>query len=91
MSDNANTGLGYIPSIERPALYTDQSMKPLEWKSPYFAFDPALDTVREDVPANVGTGALRAWDPVKQKLKREIPMHGIWNPGTPTTAGNPVF
>lgn len=91
MSYNPNTGLVYIPSIEMPGLYTDKGMKPLEWKSPYFAFDPALDTVREDVPANVGTGALRAWDPVKQKLVWEVPLPGIWNPGTLTTAGNLVF
>lgn len=91
MSYNPNTGLVYIPSIEMPGLYTDKSMKPLEWESPYFAFDPAVDTVREDVPANVGTGALRAWDPVKQKLIWEVPLPGIWNPGTLTTAGNLVF
>ncbi len=91
MSYNPNTGLVYIPSIEMPGLYTDKGMKPLEWKSPYFAFDPAIDTIRGDVPANVGTGALRAWDPVKQKLVWEVPLPGVWNPGTLTTAGNLVF
>lgn len=91
MSYNPGTGLVYVPSIEMPGLFTDKGMLPMEWESPYFAYDPALDVIRDDVPANAGTGALKAWDPVKQKLAWEVPLPGIWNPGTLTTAGNLVF
>ncbi len=91
MSYSPDTGLAYIPSVEMPGFYTDKGMNLQEWESPYFAFDPAIDTVRGDVPANVGTGALRAWDPIKQKLAWEVPLPGIWNPGTLATRGNLVF
>jgi quinohemoprotein ethanol dehydrogenase len=91
MSYSPDTGLAYIPSVELPGYYTDKGVNLQEWKSPYFAFDPAIDTIRGDVPANVGTGALRAWDPVKQKLAWEVPLPGIWNPGTLVTHGNLVF
>lgn len=91
MSYSPDTGLAYIPSVELPGFYTDKGMNLREWESPYFAFDPAIDTIRDDVPANVGTGALRAWDPIKQKLAWEVPLPGIWNPGTLATRGNLVF
>jgi quinohemoprotein ethanol dehydrogenase len=35
--------------------------------------------------------SLQAWDPVQQRLAWEIPMDGLFNPGTMTTAGNLVF
>jgi len=91
MSYNPDTGLVYVPAVEMPGLYTDLDKQPQEWESPYFAFDPGIDTIRGDVPANAGTGALKAWDPVKQKLVWEVPLPGIWNPGTLTTAGNLVL
>jgi quinohemoprotein ethanol dehydrogenase len=34
---------------------------------------------------------LQAWDPVRQQLAWEVPLPGIYNPGTVTTAGNLVF
>jgi quinohemoprotein ethanol dehydrogenase len=91
MSYSPDTGLAYIPSIEMPGLFTDKGMQPQDWKSPYFAFDPAIDTVRGDVPADAGTGALRAWNPLTQKLAWEVPLPGVWNPGTLATHGNLVF
>ena len=91
MSYSPDTGYAYIPSVEMPGFYTDKGMELQEWRSPYFAFDPAIDTIRDDVPANAGTGALRAWDPVKQTLEWEVPLPGIWNPGTLATRGNLVF
>ena len=34
---------------------------------------------------------LQAWDPVRQTLAWEVPLPGVYNPGTMTTAGNLVF
>jgi quinohemoprotein ethanol dehydrogenase len=62
MSYNPDTGLAYVPIVEMPGFYTDKGMKLEQWKSPYFGFDPGIDTLRGDVPADAGTGALRAWD-----------------------------
>jgi quinohemoprotein ethanol dehydrogenase len=36
-------------------------------------------------------GSLQAWDPVRQRLAWEIPLEGLFDPGTLTTAGNLVF
>ncbi len=91
MSYSPDTGLVYIPVVEMPGLFTDKGMKLEAWKSPYFGFDPGVDTLRGDVPADAGTGAIRAWDPVRQKLAWEHPLPGIWNPGTLATHGNLVF
>jgi quinohemoprotein ethanol dehydrogenase len=48
-------------------------------------YDPEFNTVY------FGTGVLRAWERVKQKLMWEVPLPGVWNPDTLTTAGNLVF
>ena len=38
-----------------------------------------------------GSGALLAWDPVKQKAAWKVPYPTHWNGGTLSTAGNLVF
>jgi quinohemoprotein ethanol dehydrogenase len=91
MSFNQETGLVYIPSIEMAALFSDTYTKPKAWKSPDFKFDPGVDFLRADGPADWGYSALRAWDPVQQKLVWEVPTPGVWNAGTLTTRGNLVF
>jgi quinohemoprotein ethanol dehydrogenase len=37
------------------------------------------------------TSTLQAWDPIRGEIAWEIPLSGIWNAGTMTTAGNLVF
>lgn len=91
MSYNPGTGLVYIPAIEMPGLFSDNHIDIQAWESPYWKFDPAVAFGNERVPADAGTGALRAWDPLRQKLIWEVPLPGVWNPGTMTTAGNLVF
>ena len=91
MSFNPNTGLAYIPVMELPGLFTDKGIDKSIWQSPNFAVDPGVEFAREDIPVNAGTGALRAWDPVAQKLRWEVTLPGVWNPGTLTTAGNLVI
>jgi len=91
MSFNPNTGLAYIPVMELPGLFTDKGIDKSIWQSPNFSIDPGVEFARDDIPVNAGTGALRAWDPVAQKLRWEVTLPGVWNPGTLTTAGNLVI
>ncbi|MEX2481159.1 MAG: PQQ-dependent dehydrogenase, methanol/ethanol family [Gammaproteobacteria bacterium] len=91
MSFNPQTGLAYLPVIEMPGLFTDHHIDVQTWESPYFKFDPAIAFGSEYVPDDAGTGALRAWDPLRQRKVWEVPLPGVWNPGTLTTAGNLVF
>jgi quinohemoprotein ethanol dehydrogenase len=91
MSYNPKTGLVYFPAIEMAGLYTDKDKKPATWTSPNYKFDPGVDFLRSDGPADWGAAALRAWDPVKQKLAWEQPLPGFWNGGTLTTKGNLLF
>jgi len=91
MSFNPNTGLVYIPVMELPGMFTDKGIDRSIWQSPNFSIDPGVEFAREDIPVNAGTGALRAWDPVAQKLRWEVTLPGVWNPGTLTTGGNLVI
>ncbi len=91
MSYSRDTGLVYIPSIEMAGVYNDKYTKPKAWKSPNFKFDPGVDFLRSDGPADWGYSALRAWDPIAQKLVWEVPTPGVWNAGTLTTHGGLVF
>ncbi len=91
MSYNPVTGLAYIPSIEMAGMFSDKYTKPKAWQSPNFKFDPGVDFLRADGPADWGTSFLRAWDPRTQKLRWEVPTPGVWNAGTLTTKGNLVL
>jgi quinohemoprotein ethanol dehydrogenase len=91
MSFNPNTGLAYIPVMELPGMFTDKGIDKSIWQSPNFSIDPGVEFARDDIPVNAGTGALRAWDPVAQKLRWEVKLPGVWNPGTLTTGGNLVI
>jgi len=91
MSFNPNTGLAYIPVMELPGMFTDKGIDRSIWQSPNFSIDPGVEFARDDIPVNAGTGALRAWDPVAQKLRWEVKLPGVWNPGTLTTGGNLVI
>jgi quinohemoprotein ethanol dehydrogenase len=74
-----------------PGFFTYKHIDVKAWESPYFKFDPAIAFGADYVPDDAGTGALRAWDPLHQRLAWEVPLPGVWNPGTLTTAGNVVF
>jgi len=91
MSFNPKTGLVYIPVTELPGLFTDKGVDPKLWQSPNFSIDAGVEFARDDIPVNAGTGALLAWDPVKQKPAWRVPQAGVWNGGTLTTAGNLVL
>ncbi|MGR8948027.1 MAG: PQQ-dependent dehydrogenase, methanol/ethanol family [Gammaproteobacteria bacterium] len=91
MSYNPMTGLVYIPTIEMPALFKETGIDHKTWQSPSFRASVGVDFGTEDTPADYGTAALVAWDPLTHKKvwRHELPPQ--WNPGTMTTAGNLVF
>jgi quinohemoprotein ethanol dehydrogenase len=72
-------------------MFSDKYTKPKAWESPSFKFDPGVDFLREDGPADWGAAFLRAWDPIAQKLRWEVKLPGVWNAGTLTTRGNLVM
>jgi quinohemoprotein ethanol dehydrogenase len=92
MSYSPKTGLAYVPKIELSARFNDEKKELVDWQSPKFSFDVAVDTgFGGNIPKDTGVSALIAWDPVKQKKVWEVPQEGFWNPGTMVTAGNLVF
>ncbi|MCP8350393.1 PQQ-dependent dehydrogenase, methanol/ethanol family [Pseudomonas sp. FBF18] len=88
MSFNPGTGLVYIPYQEVPGVYRNEGKDFVTRK----AFNTAAGFAdATDVPAAVVSGALLAWDPVKQKAAWKVPYPTHWNGGTLSTAGNLVF
>jgi quinohemoprotein ethanol dehydrogenase len=93
MSFNPQTGLVYIPAIEMPGYYNDKGIDLAHWR-PEPGMVPNIGIhfgLAGDVPSTAGESLLLAWDPAKQKAAWRVPMRGIWNGGTATTAGNLVF
>ncbi|MXP28122.1 PQQ-dependent dehydrogenase, methanol/ethanol family [Porphyrobacter algicida] len=96
MSFSPKTGLLYIPTN-----YTSQAyLAEKDWEPSAIGFQVGLDAGSVAMPANKAvraafakqyTGALVAWDPVKQEKRWSIPYPGPWNGGTLATAGNLVF
>ncbi|KIU52701.1 alcohol dehydrogenase [Pseudomonas putida] len=88
MSFNPGTGLVYIPYQEVPGVYRNEGKDFVTRK----AFNTAAGFAdATDVPVAVVSGALLAWDPVKQKAAWKVPYPTHWNGGTLSTAGNLVF
>jgi quinohemoprotein ethanol dehydrogenase len=93
MSFSPRTGLAYIPKLEMPGYYSTRTIRTENWRArPYFSqtgYDPI-----PDAPATsryVAKGSLLAWNPVTQSKAWEIPIPGLWNGGTLSTAGDLVF
>lgn len=88
MSYNPNTGLVYIPYQEVPGVYRNEGkqFEPIKAFNTGSAFGDATE-----VPVEVVSGALVAWDPVKQQQAWRVNYDNYWNGGTLTTAGNLVF
>lgn len=95
MAYSPKTGLVYIPRQEAPYAYSEEGIKPATWKADKrlsIASGYAPGDTRVMPPASTGpTGALVAWDPVKQEEKWAVPMLSPVNGGVAATAGNLVF
>ncbi|MDX1495367.1 MAG: PQQ-binding-like beta-propeller repeat protein, partial [Longimicrobiales bacterium] len=92
MSYNRDTGLAYFPAIHATYIYDDSGIDLATWRSEPWVGGTGVGggfgaSLRDD---NVFS-TLRAWDPVRQELAWEVPLPGVYSPGTMTTAGNLVF
>lgn len=88
MSFNPQTGLVYIPYQEIPGVYRNEGKDFVRRKA--FNTGAGFSDATE-IPREVVSGALLAWDPVKQKEAWRVPYSNYWNGGTLSTAGNLVF
>ncbi|UNM18231.1 PQQ-dependent dehydrogenase, methanol/ethanol family [Pseudomonas sp. ArH3a] len=88
MSFNPQTGLVYFPYQEIPGVYRNEG-KNFVKRNAFNTGAAFYDTT--EIPREAVSGALVAWDPVKQKEAWRVPYTHYWNGGTLTTAGNLVF
>ena len=91
MSYSPQTGLAYIPVLHVSAIYTDEGIDTASWQSAVFEGDTTGVGWAWAEDEGLGTGSLQARDPVSNRTVWEVPMSGIGNPGTMTTAGNLLF
>ncbi len=96
MSYSPKAGLVYIPANLAAMPYAAAK----GWKPSDIGFQTAMDGALTAAPADKAvregakaatTGALIAWDPVKQQEAWRVTHTGPWNGGTLATAGNLVF
>ncbi len=92
MSFNPRTGLAYIPAIHLNNRYSDVAIDHATWESPVRRVGVGVQYEPTGSSRDDGVlGSLQAWDPVAQKLVWEVPLAGVWNAGTLTTASDLVF
>ncbi len=91
MSYNPQTGLAYIPTIHLSNEFSDAGIDLASWESSSFFGDTLAVAVEISEEPHDVLSTLQAWDPVAKRARWEIPLPGMWNPGTMTTAGNLVF
>jgi quinohemoprotein ethanol dehydrogenase len=91
MSYNPMTGLVYIPAIQMSAIYNDEGIEPDSWQSAVFEGDTTAVAWSWAEDRSHVAGSLQARDPVTNTVAWEVPIYGMGNPGTMTTAGNLVF
>jgi quinohemoprotein ethanol dehydrogenase len=92
MSFNPKTGLAYLNAIDMGNPYVDPEGDLSKW---HFIDDAAVNmgvgAPKTRIGPSDGHNSLLAWDPVKQRAAWSVPLPGIKNGATLTTAGNLVF
>jgi quinohemoprotein ethanol dehydrogenase len=93
MSYSPKTGLVYIPYQEIPFRHSNVAGGPRAFKFRPGDWNTGTDVQEtgDSYPAAIASGALLAWDPVKQKEAWRVAHKHPWNGGTLATAGNLVF
>jgi quinohemoprotein ethanol dehydrogenase len=92
MSFNPRTGLAYYPAMHQARTYSDAGIDPATYRVTNWLVGVGVGggTTGSTHPSGL-LSTLQAWDPVRQELAWEVPLPGVYNPGTMTTAGNLVF
>ncbi|WP_339648337.1 PQQ-dependent dehydrogenase, methanol/ethanol family [Halopseudomonas pelagia] len=88
MSFNPHTGLVYIPYQEVPGTYSNEGNSFVRREA--FNTGSGSSEILE-LPREYTSGALIAWDPVRQAAAWRVEHPNHWNGGTLSTAGNLVF
>ncbi|MGH9222181.1 MAG: PQQ-dependent dehydrogenase, methanol/ethanol family, partial [Vicinamibacterales bacterium] len=93
MSFNPKTGLAYYPAMHLTATFNDKGFDPKTWRATPWSISYGVGGQFISGASRPGTSlsSLQAWDPVRQRVAWEVPMDGVFHPGTMTTAGNLVF
>ncbi len=96
MSYSEKTGLVYIPTIDGMFQYgqdTNFKRHPGYWNTgtAVITLPPGEQLFQDVISRKVTSGALLAWDPVKQQKVWEVKHPLTWNGGVLSTAGNLVF
>lgn len=92
MSFNPETGLAYYPVMHQARTYTDIGIDPATYRVTNWLVGVGVGGGNTGSTHPDGLlSTLQAWDPVRQELAWEIPLPGLYSPGTMTTAGNLVF
>jgi quinohemoprotein ethanol dehydrogenase len=92
MSYNPRTGLAYYPAMHQARTYTDLGINPATYRVTNWLVGVGVGGGNTGSTHPDGVlSTLQAWDPVRQELAWEVPLPGLYSPGTMTTAGNLVF
>jgi quinohemoprotein ethanol dehydrogenase len=92
MSFNPRTGLAYLPTVDMPQYYSDRETDVKAWRPQPFSYNTGFDILNVEGFEKIELSAhLLAWDALAGKKAWEVPMPGLWNGGTMTTAADLVF
>jgi quinohemoprotein ethanol dehydrogenase len=91
MSFNPKTGLAYYPAMHLAGTFSDAGFDLGAWRSTPWIGGLGVNYQPAGVSRKGAPESLQAWDPVQQRLRWEVPLDGVFNAGTLTTAGNLVF
>ena len=92
MSFNPQTGLAYYPAMHLGVTFSEAGLDLENFRSVDFTGGTAVNWQLAESSREDGVlSSLQAWDPVRQELAWEVPLEGLFSPGTLTTAGNLVF
>lgn len=93
MSFSPKTGLVYLPTMDQPAMYTDQGVDLKSWRpEPRMSMNFGVSATYTGITTDEGESALLAWNPLTQKAVWRVKLPNVANnAGTLATGGNLVF
>ena len=97
MSYSPKAGLTFIPTIDKGMILASQSEFRFRRRTIYqgvaWGAEPALvkKLTGGDMRVFQPNEALKAWDPLTQRVRWQVPLRGLYNGGVLSTAGDVVF